>query len=307
MWNISYFDAHCDTISRRDLWTLRRYEGQLDLSRLHEFATAGQIFAIFAPSGYFKPEELYNITRSQRQRFADEIAANSDIAVHCRTAADAEQAFRDRKVAAFLSIEGAELLNCDVNLLDEVADWGVRSINLTWNYPNAVSGTNAQEPERGLSDIGRNFVKEAQKRNILMDVSHLSEKGFWDLVDITNAPIIASHSNAKALCPHSRNLTDEQIRAVVATNGFVGLNFYSLFVGERADMDELIAHVEHFWDLGAENVLGLGGDWDGCDSLAGGFSGIQDMPKLYEALYRRNHSEELLQKFFGGNLLRVLK
>ena len=179
-----------------------------------------------------------------------------------------------------------------------------------WNgayYPNAISGTNAQEPERGLSDIGRNFVREAQKRNILMDVSHLSEKGFWDLVDITSAPIIASHSNAKALCPHSRNLTDEQIKAIVATKGFVGLNFYSLFVGERADMDELIAHVEHFWDLGAENILGLGGDWDGCDSLAGGFSGIQDMPKLYEALYRRNHSEKLLHKLFCGNLLHVLK
>lgn len=307
MWNIPYFDAHCDTISRKNLQTLRRYEGQLDLSRLHDFATAGQIFAIFAPSGHFKPEELYSITRRQRQRFADEIAANSDIAVHCRTGEDAEKAFHDGKVAAFLSIEGAELLNCDVHLLDKAVEWGVRSINLTWNYANAISGTNVQEPERGLSDLGRNFVKEAQKRHILMDVSHLSEKGFWDLIDITNAPVIASHSNSKALCPHSRNLTDEQIKAIVATKGFVGLNFYSLFVGERADMDELIAHVEHFWELGAENILGLGGDWDGCDSLAGGFTGIQDLPKLYEALYRRNHGERLLHKLFCGNLLHVLK
>ena len=208
--------------------------------------------------------------------------------------------------SAFLSIEGAELLNCDVNLLDEVADWGVRAINLTWNYPNAVSGTNAQETDRGLSELGRRFVREAQKRNILMDVSHLSEPGFWDLMEITNAPVIASHSNAKALCPHSRNLTDAQIKALVENKGFAGLNVYSLFVGERADMDELIAHVERFWELDGEDVLGLGGDWDGCDSVAGGLTGIQDLPKLYEALYRRNYSEQLLHKFFSDNLLRVL-
>lgn len=306
MRNIPYFDAHCDTISRRDMDSLRNYTGHLDLTRLSGFKTAGQIFAIFAPSGYFKPEEIWPVTCRQHERFVREIEANSDIAMHCRTASDAKKAFAENKVAAFLSIEGAELLNCDMNLLDEVADWGVRAINLTWNYPNAVSGTNAQETDRGLSELGRRFVKEAQKRNILMDVSHLSEPGFWDLMEITNAPVIASHSNAKALCPHSRNLTDAQIKALVENKGFAGLNVYSLFVGERADMDELIAHVERFWELGGEDVLGLGGDWDGCDSVAGGLTGIQDLPKLYEALYRRNYSEQLLHKFFSDNLLRVL-
>ena len=304
---IPYFDAHCDTISMRRNESLRENGGQLDLSRLHEFSTAGQLFAIFAPAGYFKPEELWPICRRQRDRFVSEIAANADIAAHCRTAADAENAFRENKVAAFLSIEGAELMNCEPELLDEVADWGVRAINLTWNYPNAISGTNCQEPERGLSDLGRRFVREAQKRNILMDVSHLSERGFWDLMEITAAPIIASHSNSKAFCPHSRNLTDEQIKALVANRGFAGLNFYTAFVGERADMDELIAHVERFWELGGEDVLGLGGDWDGCDSLAAGFRGVQDLPKLYEELHRRNYGEALLQKFFSGNLMRVLK
>lgn len=306
MWNIPYFDAHCDTISRPDLQSLRHYRGQLDLQRLHDFATAGQLFAIFFPSAGLDAEEIWSETRRQHRRFVDELAANSDLAVHCRTAEEAAQAFHQGKVAAFLSIEGAELLNCDVALLREAADWGVRAINLTWNYANAVSGTNVQEPERGLSDLGRRFVREAQKHSILMDVSHLSEPGFWDLMDITEAPVIASHSNCKALCPHPRNLTDEQIKALVANHGFAGLNFYTAFVGERGDMDELIAHIERFWELGGEDVLGLGGDWDGCDSLAADFSGIQDLPKLYEALSRRNYSDRLLQKLFSGNLLRVL-
>lgn len=307
MWNIPYFDAHCDTISRADLKSLRRYGGQLDLTRLHEFAMAGQIFAIFTRSAGLSGDEVWDITRRQYRRFREELAANADIAVQCRTAEEAERAFHEGKVAAFLSIEGAELLNCDVELLDEVAQWGVRAINLTWNYANAISGTNVEEPERGLSELGRRFVAEAQKRRILMDVSHLSETGFWDLMEITTAPVIASHSNCKALCPHPRNLTDEQIRALVANHGYAGLNFYTAFVGETGSMDELIAHVERFWELGGEDVLGLGGDWDGCDSLAGGFAGVQDLPRLYEALYRRNHGERLLWKLFGGNLLRVLK
>lgn len=309
MWNIPYFDAHCDTISMRcvrENESLRRNDGQLDLTRLHEFATAGQLFAIFVPSGQFSREELWNLVCRQHQRFLDELAANQDIAVHCRTAAEASKAFHEGKIAAFLSIEGAELMNCSVDLLDEAVEWGVRAINLTWNYPNAISGTNAQETDRGLSDLGRRFVREAQKRHILMDVSHLSDPGFWNLMEITEGPVIASHSNCRALCPHARNLTDEQIRALVENRGFAGLNVYTAFVGEKGGMDELVAHVEHFWELGGEDILGLGGDWDGCDSLAGGLTGVQDLPKLYEALYRRNHSEQLLRKLFGGNLLRVL-
>lgn len=304
--SIPYFDAHCDTISRRNLVSLREYEGQLDLKRLGAFTKAGQIFAIFANSANLPQEQWFSECRRQRERFAAEMAANADMVTHCRTAAEAEQAFADRKVAAFLSIEGAELLNCDPALLATAEDWGVRAVNLTWNNPNAISGTNCRETERGLSEVGRAFVKEAEKRNIRLDVSHVSDRGFWDLLEMAEKPVIASHSNCRALCGHSRNLTDDQICALAKNGGFAGLNVYTAFVGEKADMDELVAHVEHFWEIGGENIVGLGGDWDGCDSLAGGLTGVQDLEKLYEALLRRNYSEALLEKLFMGNLLRVL-
>lgn len=304
--SIPYFDAHCDTISRRNLVSLREYEGQLDLKRLSAFSRAGQIFAIFANSAALPEEQWFAECRRQRERFAAEMAANADMVTHCRTEEEAKQAFEAGKVAAFLSIEGAELLNCDPALLKTAEEWGVRAVNLTWNNPNAVSGTNCKETERGLSEIGRAFVKEAEKRNIRLDVSHVSDRGFWDLMEIAEKPVIASHSNCRALCGHSRNLTDEQIRALQKNSGFAGLNVYTAFVGEKADMDELVAHVEHFWEIGGEDLVGLGGDWDGCDSLAGGLTGVQDLERLYEALLRRNHSEVLLEKLFMGNLLRVL-
>lgn len=304
--SIPYFDAHCDTISRRNLVSLREYEGQLDLKRLSAFSRAGQIFAIFANSAALPEEQWFAECRRQRERFAAEMAANGDMVTHCRTAEEAKRAFAAGKVAAFLSIEGAELLNCDPALLKTAEEWGVRAVNLTWNNPNAVSGTNCKETERGLSEIGRAFVKEAEKRNIRLDVSHVSDRGFWDLMEIAEKPVIASHSNCRALCGHSRNLTDEQIRALQKNSGFAGLNVYTAFVGEKADMDELVAHVEHFWEIGGEDLVGLGGDWDGCESLAGGLTGVQDLERLYEALLRRNHSEVLLEKLFMGNLLRVL-
>ncbi|MBR6678190.1 MAG: membrane dipeptidase [Oscillospiraceae bacterium] len=304
--SIPYFDAHCDTISRKNLVSLRRYEGQLDLERLGAFARAGQIFAIFANSAKLPQEQWFAECARQREIFVREMAANAALVTHCRTAAEAEAAFAAGKVAAFLSIEGAELLCCDPALLQTAESWGVRAVNLTWNNPNAISGTNCRESERGLSEVGRAFVKEAEKRNIRIDVSHLSDRGFWDLMEIAEKPVIASHSNCRALCGHSRNLTDEQIRALRKNGGFAGVNVYSDFVGEKGSMEELVAHVEHFWEIGGEEIVGLGGDWDGCDSLAGGLTGVQDLPRLYEALLRRNHSEKLLEKLFVGNLLRVL-
>ena len=303
--DIPFFDAHCDTLTQRNE-PLRENHGHLDLIRLHEYRTAGQLFAVFVDSAGKTGEECFSLCRHYVERFQRELAASGDIATQCRTGGDIERAFSENKTAALLSVEGAEILDCDPAKLREAEAWGVRAVNLTWNHANALSGTNAEEPERGLSARGRDFVREAERRRILMDVSHLSEKGFWDLLEISERPVIASHSNAKELCAHPRNLTDAQICALIENRGFIGLNVYAAFVGENPTMDAFVAHAEHMLSLGAEEVLGLGGDWDGCDSLAAGLTGIQDMPRLYEALYRRNYSEALLNKLFSGNLVRVL-
>lgn len=306
---IPYFDAHCDTLlrCRKEGFHLSENAGHVDFSRAGCFSAYAQIFAIFYHGTVPLPHPHFAETASYRQLLLEELSPLQDTVAFCKNAREVNAAASASKAAALLSIEGGELLDCDPDHLEAAADWGVQLINLTWNYPNLLSGTNCQESDRGLSDLGRAFVREAGRHHILMDVSHLSQQGFWDLCDITETPMVASHSNAKALCGHSRNLTDDQFRAIAQSGGVVGLNLYANFIGEGADISMLVGHIEHFLALGGENALGLGGDLDGCDILCGGISGVQDVPLLYAALEARGYEKTLLQKLFWGNWLRVIR
>ena len=306
---IPYFDAHCDTISccEYDGRSLRKNDGQLDLLRLGAFERAVQVFAIYKNAEKVPDGDLFACARRQQSVFARELEENSDIAVQCRSAGEIEAASAAGRVAALLSCEGGELLNCDPDCLDWAASVGVKAINLTWNHANLLCGSNIKETERGLSDRGRAFVRRAQELGILMDVSHCSDAAFWDLIHMTQGPVIASHSNARTICSHPRNLTDDMFRALCETGGVAGINFYSRFLsnGDSAAVEDVIRHIEHFLSLGGENSIGLGGDWDGCDPLAGNWSGVQDLPMLWEALQRRGFDSALLNKLFFKNWLRV--
>lgn len=311
MSGIPYFDGHCDTISRCEKlgWSLRKNEGHLDLTRLKAYDRAAQVFAIFHDLAQAPADGMFAECKRQQAVFARELAQNADLAAPCRTAEDARSANAAGKVAAFLSCEGAELLDCDPERLDWAQEHGVKLINLTWNHANALAGSNKSEPERGLNDLGRAFVRSAQERGILLDVSHCSDAAFWDLMDVTEKPVVASHSNARAVCAHARNLSDDMFRAVAQTGGVVGLNFYAGFVSgtEGASMDDLLHHVEHFLALGGEKHLGIGADFDGCDPLCGGMRGAQDVPRLWEALKRRGYGDALLEDLFYNNFLRVFE
>ena len=183
---------------------------------------------------------------------------------------------------------------------------GVRAVNPTWNHANALSGSNAEEPERGLSPLGRSFVVRLGELGMLADLSHLSDPGFRDVAEMSQKPLFASHSNARAVFFHPRNLTDAQFTAIIDSNGVAGLNLYANFLGERPDADTVIAHLEHFWSLGGEKHVALGGDWDGCSALPAGFQGIQDMERLYDRLLQRNYGTSLLDDLFFNNLMRVV-
>ena len=224
----------------------------------------------------------------------------------CATAGEAEAAFAAGKVAAFLSVEGAELLDCSLERLEEARELGVRSVNLTWNHANALSGTNAEEPERGLSPQGRAFVRKLEALGMLADVSHLSDAGFWDVADTLSGPFWASHSNSRAVLSHPRNLTDEQFTAIIEHDGVAGLNLYADFLGGAPDVDTVIAHLDHWLELGGARHIALGGDLDGCNRLPAGFTGVESWPLLYEALLRRNTPEDLVRDLFFNNLMRVV-
>ena len=306
---ICLFDGHCDTVCRscrpesdphRTRGDLASNSGHLDLDRLQRaYGGSCQFFALF---GY--PEDFPG--KTAEEIFQMEI--HSDRVSHCRTGEEARRALSEGKTAAFLSVEGAELLGCDPARLEEAHRLGVRAVNLTWNYANPLSGSNAEEPERGLTALGQEFVAGMQRLGMLVDVSHLSDPGFWDVAELSErsgVPFFASHSNARSVCPHKRNLTDEQITAIIKIQGTIGLNPCASFVGEPPTLDALVAHVEHIWALGGADSLAIGGDWDGCD-LAAGLTGVDGLTALYEALLRRNYSEALVRALFFENLMRVV-
>lgn len=302
------FDGHCDTILRCYLegGGLRRQTGHLDLERRRGKSRWAQFFATFGSPEDMPGRSLWEVFLEEYALFRSEMDANADLVAFCRTGEEARAAFAAGKTAAFLSAEGAELLDCDPDKLRLAHRMGVRIVNITWNHPNALSGTNAEEPDRGLSEQGRAFVKTMGELGMLVDVSHLSDPGFWDVMEITDRPVVATHSNARAIFPHPRNLTDAQFTAIINTNGVAGLNMYAGFLGEDPDFDTVVSHLEHFLALGGENNVSMGGDWDGITQMPRGMSGIQDMEKLYEHLLRRNYSESLLEKVFYSNLMRVV-
>lgn len=325
---IPYFDAHCDTVyrcletgetsaldygdSREEQCRyyaasdhLRRNGGHIDLERSRQFSRCAQFFALFHDAAEAPADGLWAQCRRMHDFFLREMVDNADIVCHCRTGREVDEAAAAGKTAALLSIEGADLLDCDVHKVETVTHWGVRLLNPVWNRANVLSGTNAEDPERGLSAKGRDFIRALEEYGIYPDVSHLSDAGFWDLVHIARRPIVASHSNARAVCPHRRNLTDDQFRAIRDSGGVVGLNLYLHFVGQPT-MDALVAHVEHFLALDGEKTLCLGGDLDGCEALAAGMAGMQDVPKLYEALKARGYSDALLEDIFWNNLRRLI-
>lgn len=309
MSKIPYFDGHCDTLYR-GIETGERMagnRGHVALDRLDVFSTYAQIFTMFWSAKEAPQDGMFAMLNRQHDLFVREMEANCDRIAHCRTADEIRTAGEAGKAAAVLSIEGADLIDCDPERLELVQSWGVKLLNPTWNCANAISGTHCEDPERGLSDLGREFVREAQRLGIYMDVSHLSKPGFWNLIDLTEKPIVASHSNSSRVFPHSRGLDDDQFRLLAETGGVVGMNFYADFVGESPKIDDLVRHIEHFLDLGGEKTVALGADWDGCETTVAGLQGIQDVPKLWKALENRGYPQNLLEDIFFRNWLRLMK
>ena len=300
------FDGHCDALARclETCEGLRQNTGHVDLARGAALWQHAQIFALFAVSAAVNAP-LYAVAQRQHALLERECARNADLVRRCRTARDVRAAWAAGKTAALLGIEGAELLDCDPRRLDDAAAWECVYVTLTWNHANALAGSHCDAPTQGLTAQGRDFVRALYAHRMLPDVSHLSETAAWDVVRLGLGPVIASHANSRAVCAHSRNLPDDLFRAIRDSGGVVGLNLYQDFLGGDS-MDTVVRHVEHLLDLGGDETLALGGDLDGCDTLVGGITGVQDYPKLYAALKARGYDTALLQDLFAGNWLRVL-
>ena len=302
-----YMDAHCDTLTccadRQASLSLN--QGQVDVARLWQAGCALQTFAVWLdPVYYDRPLRqvlLYlEYFEEQRRESLGMLAP-----VLCRE--DLFQNLQAGKISALLTIEGGEVLEGELPLLHTLFRLGVRGMNLVWNHPNALGHPAVEPGDEGLTAFGRDVVREMERLHMIPDVSHLNRAGFWDVAALCQGPFMASHSNAQALCPHPRNLTDDQLLCLIDRQGFVGLNFCPSFLREEgaAKVEDVLRHGERILRLGGENVLGLGSDFDGIETTPEGLEGTQALPGFWERL-TREWGRELAEKVAYRNFLDFL-
>lgn len=312
--NFPVFDLHCDTAFEMlnekydGACSLRKNVLHIDLNRAGELPGYAQCFACFTTD-----QELLSLPFSPETLFTRELTAilgglqqNMDVISQAFTPEDVENHFLQGKMSGILSLEGPAGISYDPAMLKSLYDIGFRITTLGWNEKNPLSGSHATGG--GLSTKGRAYVKEAQRLGMLIDVSHISDEGFWDIMNMTTKPVIASHSNSRTVWNSSRNLTDEMFCAICKSEGVTGINLYADFLGNEPDLDTVCDHIIHFLSLDPQGKhIALGGDLDGCEKLPTGFSGVQDYPKLAECLLKRDIGETTVYDIFWNNAMGVMK
>ncbi|MGN0571483.1 MAG: dipeptidase [Candidatus Fimenecus sp.] len=306
-----FFDFHCDTIGECYLQKkhLASNDLHIDLQSSKSFENYGQMFAIWIPDEK-RGEAAFSYYQAVRDCFYKECVANIGQVLHCKTALDIQAAFSAQKVAAVLAVEGGAVLGGDLEKLDVLYQDGVRLMTLTWNDSNEIANGCFSENQSGLTAFGKCVIQKMQKMHMLVDVSHLNEQGFYDVAEYTDKPFLASHSDAQIVenrYAKARNLTDDQIKVLIARNGLIGINLYTAFLGngENSGADAVLRHISHFLDLGAEHILAFGCDYDGC-TVHPSLNGLDKIPYLADYLLQHGIAEKTLKNILFENGYRFL-
>lgn len=311
--NYRILDAHCDTIG--ELWrrggSLQKNDLTLSLDRLSAYGGYIQFFALWLDDACDTPlQEVLQLI----DVFYRELEHNTDRLLPVLTAADCEKAFAQGKIGALLTAENGNALEGSLANLRLLYRLGVRALTLTWNGANELCDGIGEGRGGGLTDFGRTVVEEMNRLGMMIDVSHLSVRGFWDVLETSKAPVMASHSNALAVAGHPRNLSNDQIRGLAERGGVIGLNMYPAFLSDsgRAGITDCLRHIEHILSVGGEDCLGLGSDFDGFEtSLPEGIAGPQEYYRLFSALEQAGYPARLISKITHENIInfsgRVLK
>lgn len=340
--NVAVFDGHNDLLTR--LWLSNQanpvqafiheqLSGQLDLKRCQQSGFAGGMFAIFLPPfAYVKqhhPDKLFDhnaddFTQQQVEQIclaqlelAQQMVQASEKIRLCTSVQQIQDCRAQGQLAVVLHMEGAEALQDNPDLLDIFYQAGLRSVGPLWNRVSRFGhGLNARFPHSpdtgaGLTPQGKALVKRCADKKMLVDVSHMNERAFWDTAEILQQPIVATHSNAHALCPQARNLTDSQLKAIAESGGMVGVNFDVAFLradGQRnADtpLTLILDHLEYMMDRLGEDHIGLGSDFDGA-LISSELQDVTGLPQLIAAMQQRHYSAELIEKICWNNWLKVM-
>lgn len=312
--NFPVFDFHCDTalaLLGEDLnqaGNLRSNKLHIDLERASKLGGYVQCFACFTTPmmeqwNHISPIVVFERELATIQR---EIDQNRDLIDTAYSVTDIKENQARGKMSAILTLEGTAGFGHEPALLEDLYAIGFRISSLGWNEKNPLTGSHVTGG--GLTDQGREYVKEAQRLGMLVDVSHISDEGFWDIMKITNAPVIATHSNSRAVWAESRNLTDDMFRAICETDGVAGYNVCAEFTGEKPNIDTICDHIFHFIELDPDGRhIALGGDLDGITNMPAGFEGVQSWPVLAGRLMERGMDEKTVLNIFWNNGIGVME
>ena len=314
-------DMHCDTIG--ELWkaekagkpiSLRSNSLHIDLEKMQKGDYLLQNFAMFVFLGREK-DPLVNVLE-MIDVYNRAMAENADIIGPVLNYQDIEKNRAAGKLSGMLTIEEGAVLKGNPYVVRTLYQLGVRMLTLTWNfeneigYPNTIVKAKDYDPSRhyGLKPEGIEIVREMNRVGMIVDVSHLGDDGFWDVVKYCDGPFVASHSNARAVCNHTRNMTDDMIRALADKGGVMGLNFCGDFLNPngKSRVEDMVRHAKHIINVGGSDILGLGTDYDGIDGDLE-LDHCDKMPLLAQEMERQGFSTQQIEKIFHGNVLRLYR
>ena len=321
-----FIDMHCDSLSMLyfcDPEKAELFDSQyvsVDFNRMKIGGQMAQFFAVF-----LEPDETFEMLGIEkipveeyilklRGYLLKNIETYSDIISFACNAEEIENNWKAGKVSAVLTMEDGRAVNGKLENLQRYYDMGFRALSLTWNQQNCFGAPNSKDIEvmkTGLTDFGKEAVIYMQELGMMVDVSHLSEGGFYDVAEICKKPFVATHSNCISICPHQRNLTDEQVKILGNKGGVAGINFGPEFLNENvkckdSTVEKIVKHIRHMADIGGIECVGLGSDFDGIE----GNLEISDCSKFYileEKLREEGFTESDIEKIFYKNILRVMK
>lgn len=300
------FDMHCDTLLGGSHKQLDLVNDQLHISldKLGGFSRYVQCFAVFIPDQFRGQgaidffDRTFAYYKAQTEKYADKME-------WIRSGKELDEP--KKPITGILTIEGGCALAGDLSRVKLLKDQGVAMMTLTWNGPNELGcGTSKNE---GLTEFGKEAIREMERVGMLVDLSHISDAGFEDACSVAKKPLIASHSNSRAVCGHIRNVTDAQFKEYVKRGGLVGLNYARDFIcdePEKADFEWLYRHIEHFLSLGGEKVVALGSDFDGAH-VPDCLNSAEKNADFYEYLLKKNLNEDLVRDIFFENASRVFQ
>ena len=313
-------DMHCDTIAK--ILESKSGEGlyensfDIDIRGMKRAGTMAQFFACFVYMEMFqgkdRMENAFLYAKRMAEKLKEEIQKNSKEIALATTVNDIVRNQEQGKISAILTLEEGGVINGDLRKLEELYNDGTRLVTLLWNFENCMGYPNSSDRrimEQGLKPFGFETVERMNDLGMLVDVSHMSDGGFWDVIRTSRKPIVASHSSARSLCSHPRNLTDEMLRALGENGGIAALNFYPAFIREdqKASKEDLAAHIKHMVNVAGIDAVAIGTDYDGFEGGELEINKVEKMPLLYQALQKEGFTESQLEKIWFRNVMRVLK